>query len=151
MASTSVAATTAPRIQPGMVESVVVFQGPQSYITPSWYPGKQEHGKVVPTWNYAVVHAYGMPIIIDDPVWLRGHVAHLTSVHESEQAVPWSVSDAPSSYIDAMLQATVGIEIPVSRLFGKWKTSVLGLEATGDPESRRMAQLVQRKIEGVKG
>ena len=138
------------------VESVVVFQGPQAYITPSWYPAKQEHGKVVPTWNYAVVHAHGIPRVIDDPEWLRRHVAELTGVHESEREVPWQVSDAPSNYIDAMLKAIVGIEIPIARLLGKWKASqnrsipdrlgvIAGLTESGDGELERMARLVQER------
>ena len=135
------------------VESVVVFQGPQAYITPSWYPAKHEHGKVVPTWNYAVVHAHGMPRVIDDPEWLRQHVTELTGVHESERATPWLISDAPTTYIDSMLRAIVGIEIPIARLVGKWKTSqnrslpdrrgvIVGLNERGDDESLQMAQMV---------
>ena len=135
------------------IESVVVFQGPQAYITPSWYATKREHGKVVPTWNYAVVHAHGVPHVVNDRGWLRDHVTKLTSIHESQLARPWSVSDAPSSYIDTMLEAIVGIEIPIARLVGKWKASqnrsvpdrdgvVAGLDERGDDESRQMARLV---------
>ena len=102
---------------------VVIFQGPQTYITPSWYASKQVHGKVVPTWNYAVVHAHGVPCAIDDRAWLLKHVTELSDLHESERAVPWSVSDAPPDFIDSMLKAIVGIEIPISTLVGKWKTS----------------------------
>jgi transcriptional regulator len=138
------------------VESVVVFQGPQSYITPSWYPAKQEHGKVVPTWNYAVVHAHGMPRVIDDTEWLRRLVEELTNVHESTRAIRWRVSDAPSTYIDAQLRAIVGIEIPIARLVGKWKASqnrslsdrrgvVAGLNENGDDASQQMARLVQER------
>jgi transcriptional regulator len=138
------------------IESVVVFQGPQAYITPSWYATKREHGKVVPTWNYAVVHAHGLPRVIDDPEWLRAHVATLTRVHESERGAPWHVLDAPSSYIDTMLQAIVGIEIPITRLVGTWKASqnrsvpdrlgvIAGLIERGDDESRQMARLVDER------
>ena len=105
------------------VESVVVFQGPQGYITPSWYTGKQDHGRVVPTWNYAVVHAHGTPRVVDDRAWLLKHVAELTSVHESGRETPWHVSDAPSDYIEGMVKNIVGIEIPIARLVGKWKVS----------------------------
>jgi len=103
------------------VESVVVFQGDQAYISPSWYPSKHPHGKAVPTWNYVVVHAHGMPKVIDDPDYLLQHVNELTSRHESRQAVPWSVADAPEQYIEKLLGAIVGIEIPIAKLVGKWK------------------------------
>lgn len=136
------------------VESVVVFQGPQAYITPSWYPAKQEHGRVVPTWNYAVVHAHGIPRIIDDPEWVRQHVVALTDVHEANRDTPWRVSDAPTSFIENLLKGIVGIEIPIARLVGKWKASqnrsaadrhgvIEGLRGAGDRESEQMAQLVQ--------
>lgn len=135
--------------------SVVVFQGPQTYITPSWYPTKHAHGKAVPTWNYVVVHAHGVPRAIDDRDWLLKHVTQLSDLHESEHAVPWSVSDAPPDYIDTMLKAIVGIEIPISTVVGKWKTSqnrplpdklgaIAGLHERGDANSRQMAALVQR-------
>jgi transcriptional regulator len=138
------------------LESVLVFQGPQSYITPSWYPAKREHGKVVPTWNYAVVHAHGMPRIIDDPTWIREHVEALTGVHESPREAPWQVSDAPSAFIDSLLNAIVGIEIPIARLDGKWKVSqnrpvpdrrgvAAGLQAHGEDQSIQMARLVQHR------
>ncbi|HKE87222.1 MAG TPA: FMN-binding negative transcriptional regulator [Vicinamibacterales bacterium] len=142
------------------IESVVVFQGPQAYITPSWYPAKREHGKVVPTWNYAVVHAHGLPRFIEDREWLREHVVELTGVHETERGGSWSVSDAPSSYIDSMLQAIVGIEIPIARLVGKWKASqnrslpdrlgvVEGLVERGDHESQQMARLVEERTNRI--
>src|SRR5712671_3614233 len=105
------------------VDSIVAFQGPQTYITPSWYPSKHANGKAVPTWNYAVVHAHGMPCAIEDREWLLRHVTQLTDVHEAGQALPWKVSDAPQEYRDKMLQAIVGIEIPIAKLVGKWKVS----------------------------
>ena len=137
---------------------VVIFQGPQTYITPSWYPTKHAHGKAVPTWNYAVVHAHGVPRVIDDRNWLLEHVTALSGRHESERAVPWSVSDAPADFIDTMLKAIVGIEIPVSTLAGKWKTSqnrplpdklgiIAGLCERGDANSGHMAELIQRHVE----
>lgn len=139
------------------VASIVVFQGAQSYITPSWYPSKHEHGKAVPTWNYAVVHAHGVPQVMDDRDWLLRHVTQLSDLHESAQALPWSVSDAPPDYIDKMLGAIVGIEIPISKLEGKWKVSqnrptadqlgtMAGLLGRGDAQSRDMAALVKRHI-----
>ncbi len=103
------------------VNSVVVFQGEQAYITPSWYPSKREHGKVVPTWNYTVVHAYGIPRVIEDPQWLLQHLNELTNIHESEQDQPWRVSDAPDDFIEKLAHAVVGIEIPISKLVGKFK------------------------------
>ncbi len=135
--------------------SVVVFQGPQAYITPSWYAAKREHGKVVPTWNYAVVHAHGVPRAIEDRDWLLDLVSKLTDTHESHEAVPWKVTDAPPEYVDAMLRAIVGIEIPITRLEGKWKASqnrpaadregtVEGLHSRGDDASLTMAALVGR-------
>lgn len=104
-------------------ESLVVFQGPQAYVSPGWYPSKAEHGKAVPTWNYVTVAARGTLRVVDDRDWLRGLVGELTARHEAAQAVPWHVDDAPPDYIDAMLAAIVGIEIELVSLQGKWKTS----------------------------
>ena len=104
-------------------EALVIFQGPQTYISPSWYVTKQETGMVVPTWNYAVVHAHGPLRAIDDREWLRALVERLTRTHEAGQTAPWSVSDAPAGYIDKQLDAIVGIELTIRRLVGKWKAS----------------------------
>ena len=106
---------------PAGLESVVAFQGDQAYITPAWYPGKQEHGKVVPTWNYVTVHARGIASCIEDRDWLLAHVTALTDSQEAGRAQPWQVSDAPDDYINTMLRAIVGIEIPITQLEGKWK------------------------------
>ena len=105
------------------VEALVVFQGPQIYITPSWYQTKQDTGKVVPTYNYLVVHAYGPLRAIDDVDWLRQFLTGLTNRFESERAEPWKITDAPDEFIERQLRAIVGIEIPVTRLLGKWKAS----------------------------
>jgi transcriptional regulator len=105
------------------VDALVVFQGPQTYITPSWYATKQETGRAVPTYNYMVVHAYGPLRVIDDAVWLRAHLERLTGHFENRRADPWKVSDAPDEYIAKLLTALVGIEIPITRLLGKWKVS----------------------------
>lgn len=102
---------------------LAVFQGPQAYVTPSWYETKARTGKVVPTWNYAVVHAHGTLRAIDDPAWLLDFVSTLTRQHEAGRPRPWAVSDAPEDYIASMLGAIVGIELRVSRLEGKWKMS----------------------------
>ena len=107
----------------GDVESLVVFQGPQGYVSPAWYPGKAEHGKVVPTWNYVVVQARGALRAIDDRGWLRAFVTRLTDRHEDPRPAPWAVTDAPADYVDTMLGAIVGIEMPVTSLVGKWKVS----------------------------
>lgn len=134
-------------------EVLVIFQGPQAYITPSWYVGKQTHGKVVPTWNYAVVHAHGRLRAIDDPDWLRNHVTTMTAANEAARTAPWQVGDAPADYIATMLQAIVGIEIEITALTGKWKVSqnrsaedragvAAGLAADGETA---MAAAVQSK------
>lgn len=103
---------------------LVVFQGPQAYVSPGWYPSKAEHGKAVPTWNYTLVQARGTLRVIDgDPVWMRVFLAALTHTHESTQPQPWRMDDAPPAYIDAMLQAVVGLEIEVIDLQGKFKLS----------------------------
>jgi transcriptional regulator len=103
--------------------SLVIFQGPQSYITPNWYPGKAEHGKVVPTWDYAVVHAHGVARAIDDPAWLMDMLERLTNAQEAAQPAPWRVADAPPEYIDKLLRAIVGIEITIDRFEAKLKAS----------------------------
>lgn len=104
-------------------QALVLFQGAHGYISPSWYPSKQEHGKVVPTWNYMVVHAYGSLHAIEDPVWLRGFVRRLTDRHEAGRAKPWQISDAPEDYVEKMLRAIVGLELKIDRLVGKLKLS----------------------------
>jgi len=134
------------------VPSLVVFQGPEGYISPSFYASKKEHGKVVPTWNYAVVHAYGIPCVIDDAAWLRKHVTAMTDLQESRHPPgEWKVTDAPADFIESMVKMIVGIEIPIDRIDGKWKMSqnramadragtVAGLRERGDME---MAALVE--------
>jgi transcriptional regulator len=106
-----------------VAECLVVFQGPQQYISPSLYPTKLEHGKVVPTWNYITVHAWGRPRVIDDAAWLRRQVEDLTLHNEAARKVPWQVSDAPEPFVAAQLKGIIGIEIPVERIEGKWKVS----------------------------
>ena len=106
------------------IDTLVVFQGPQAYISPNWYATKAENGKAVPTWNYITVQARGRLAVRDDAAWLRELVTRLTQRHEeATQAQPWAVSDAPPDYIDAMLRAIVGIEIALTSLQGKWKLS----------------------------
>ena len=100
-----------------------VFNGPDAYVTPSWYLTKKETGKVVPTWNYAVVHAQGKISVIQDRAWLHGHVTHMTDTHEPTYQSLWKVSDAPDEYIQVMLNGIVGIEIEITSLVGKFKLS----------------------------
>lgn len=134
-------------------DALVIFQGADAYITPSWYPLKAETGKVVPTWNYAIVHAYGRVRVVEDADWLLKNVSALTDQHEGPREAPWAVSDAPADFIAGMLKGIVGIEIELSRIQGKWKVSqnrgaadrqgvVAGLTAQADDESVQMAGLV---------
>jgi transcriptional regulator len=105
------------------IQALVIFQGPDGYITPSYYAAKREHGKVVPTWNYAAVHAYGTLEVFDDPVRLLAVVTRLTNLYETRRAQPWAVSDAPDDFIQGMLRGIVGIALPIARLEGKMKMS----------------------------
>ena len=105
------------------VEALAIFTGPQSYISPGWYPTKRESGKVVPTWNYVAIHATGRLRFFDDAEALRGIVTRLTDTHEARRADPWKVTDAPAAYVDAMLKAIVGFELTIDKLEGKWKMS----------------------------
>ena len=138
------------------VEPLVIFQGPQIYITPSWYQTKKETGKVVPTFNYIVVHAYGAMRVIEDGDWLRAFVGRLTARFEAARAQPWAVGDAPDEFISMQLRAIVGIEITLSRLIGKWKASqnrpaadrkgvVAGLRESDDALAQAMAAAVEQK------
>ena len=104
-------------------ETLVVFQGPECYVTPSWYPSKTENGKVVPTWNFAMVQVHGKPVVFDDANWVRAQIDEMTNSHERQREHPWKVSDAPEDFIAAQLKAIVGIEIPISLIEGKWKVS----------------------------
>ena len=105
------------------LEALVIFQGPQAYVSPSWYATKREHGKVVPTWNYIVVQGRGLPELIDDKDWLLTHVDGLTDAQEHGRHDPWSVGDAPGDFIAAQLKGITGLRIPIARLQGKWKLS----------------------------
>ncbi|MBT9466675.1 FMN-binding negative transcriptional regulator [Hydrogenophaga sp.] len=138
--------------------SVVIFHGPQTYISPGWYPGKVEHGKVVPTWNYAVAHAHGIARAVHDRGWLLDMLDRLTNAQEARQPTPWRTGDAPAPYIDRMLNGIVGIEIPIDRLEGKLKASqdedlqdrlgtVSALREDPRQEARQMANLVMKAID----
>ncbi|MDP3032617.1 MAG: FMN-binding negative transcriptional regulator [Rhodocyclaceae bacterium] len=104
-------------------QCLVIFQGPDAYVTPDWYPSKQTTHKVVPTWNYATVHARGAIRVVDDPDWLARQIADLTAVHEARRARPWSPADAPADFIAAQRQAVIGLEIVIAQIEGKWKMS----------------------------
>ena len=140
------------------VPSVVMFQGPQAYITPGWYPGKQAHGEVVPTWNYAVVHARGVARAVENRERVFEVLSRLTQAHEAHRPTPWSVSDAPAVFMDKMMRAVVGIEIPIDHLEGKFKASqdealpdrhgtVRGLREQACDAARAMAALVQQALD----
>ncbi len=137
------------------VEVLAIFHGPDAYISPSWYPTKAVNGKVVPTWNYTVAHAYGTLRVIDDASWLRAHLEMLTVQNEAMFAKPWRIDDAPSDFTEKLLEAIVGIEIVITRLSGKWKASqnhttenrtgvVCGLRACGGTDAAEMAALIEQ-------
>jgi transcriptional regulator len=137
-------------------ECLVVFQGLEGYVPPSWYPGKAQTHKAVPTWNYACVHAWGRPQVIEDAAWLLRQLNDLTDHHEQRRPQPWSVGHAPVGYVAAQIRAIVGIEIPVRKLEGKFKMSqnrnapdragvVEGLRDTDDPHHNiQLADRVER-------
>jgi transcriptional regulator len=139
---------------------LAIFQGPQAYISPGWYATKAEHGKVVPTWNYVVVQASGVMTVHDDPEWIRAQASELTGQQEAQFPKPWAVDDAPRAYTDTMLRALVGIEIPITRLTGKWKVSqnqpaanreslVEALQSAGTADARAVADLVVARQPGT--
>jgi transcriptional regulator len=138
------------------VEALAIFSGPQHYITPNWYLEKRETGKVVPTWNYVVVHAYGYLKVIENGEWLMTHLASLTNIHEADSPVPWKIGDAPGDYIAALTKGIVGLEMTIERLEGKWKVSqnrseqdrdgvAKGLAELNTAESLEMMALVERR------
>jgi transcriptional regulator len=144
------------RAHPSDAEALVIFSGTDRYITPSWYATKRETGKVVPTWNYVAVHAFGPLQIFDDEAWLRQQIGELTARQEAERSAPWAVTDAPAEFVAAQIKMIVGIEVPILRIEAKSKVSqnrppadrdgvVSGLEAAGDEQSRAMAALVAGK------
>jgi len=140
-----------------VTEALMIFQGADGYITPNWYPTKAQTGKVVPTWNYAVVHAYGRPEVVNDAQWLRRHVTELTARQEKTESKPWAVSDAPESFVAGMLRGIVGFRFAITRLEGKWKMSqnremqdregvVTGLRARGEGDDLAIADYVASQI-----
>ena len=133
---------------------LVIFMGPDHYITPNWYPSKREHGKVVPTWNYVAIHAAGGARLFEDTSSLLRHLNELTDSQEVGFTEPWSVADAPAEYVENLTKAIVGIEITVDLIEGKWKASqnrptadqqgvIEGLDSLGSHDSREMANLIR--------
>jgi transcriptional regulator len=140
-------------------DCLIVFQGPQTYVSPSLYPTKQETGKVVPTWNYITVHAWGRPRVIDDAAWIRGQVDDLTRHKEAPRAAPWQLSDAPEPFLAAQIKGIVGLEIPIARIEGKWKVSqnrnaadqagvAAGLRGGGEEAEQIAALVAERSKQG---
>jgi transcriptional regulator len=133
--------------------SLVIVTGPDAYVSPTWYAAKEEHGRVVPTWNYSAVHLTGLARVHDDPQWLLMAVKELTKEHERVREAPWEVTDAPHSYIEGQLRGIVGVELTVSKIEGKAKLSqnrsradregvVAGLRQSGRPDERSVAHLM---------
>jgi transcriptional regulator len=133
---------------------LVVFQGVDTYVTPSWYETKRETGKVVPTWNYAMVQVRGRARVIDDTSWIAGQVSELTATHEGGRPEPWAVTDAPESYVQSQLKGIIGFEIEIAEISGKWKVSqnrpvadrvgvAGGLDAEDSAQAGEMAKLVR--------
>jgi transcriptional regulator len=144
-------------IQPAS-PALAVVAGPQAYVSPAWYASKQEHGRVVPTWNYTGVHLTGRAQVHDDPEWVRDAVTRLTDLHEQRRDLPWSVTDAPERYVEKQLRAIVGIELSIERVEGKSKLSqnrsaedragvVRGLREEGGRREEDVADLMQTAVE----
>lgn len=143
-------------------EALVLFTGVDSYVTPSLYPSKAKHGKVVPTWNYIAVHAHGTLRFVREPDALKRHLAQLTARHEAPRPQPWSIDDAPDGYVDKQLRAIVGVELEITRLDGKWKMSqnrgaedidgvIEGLGESDDARQREVADVVRaRRPDGAR-
>jgi transcriptional regulator len=143
-------------------ESVAIFTGPQTYISPSWYATKAETGKVVPTWNYEVLHVYGRLVVHDDPDWVLNLVTTLTDHHETPRPDPWQVADAPESFTRSQLRAIVGLELVIAKVEGKAKMSqnqpernragvVAGLRDSDAAQNHLVAERVQRGSTNANG
>ncbi|TLM81891.1 FMN-binding negative transcriptional regulator [Pseudarthrobacter sp. NamE2] len=144
-------------LAPALGEAMAILQGPDAYISPSWYPSKAEHGRVVPTWNYSTAHVYGELRIHDDAGWLARHVRRLTGLHEGGRKHPWSVDDAPDKFIAGQLRAIVGVELMITRIEAKEKLSqnrsaadaagvVAGLRAGGQEASAAAVERVRAQL-----
>lgn len=143
------------------IETLAIFHGPDCYITPSWYATKKETGKVVPTWNYAVVHAHGVLRVVDNATWLRVQLDALTDHNEASFPEPWAVSDAPADHVERIMAAIVGVEMVITKLLGKWKVSqnqptqnqlgvISGLKESGLPTSEAMVALVEAGVKNAR-
>ncbi|RQW69746.1 FMN-binding negative transcriptional regulator [Halomonas sp. YLB-10] len=111
------------RADAAAIEAVAIFHGPDAYISPGWYPDKRRHGRVVPTWNYQVVHAHGRLVFPRESDWLTSHLTSLVDRFEAGREAPWAVDDAPEDYLEGMRRGIVGVELEVTRLVGKHKAS----------------------------
>jgi transcriptional regulator len=138
----------------GKPASLAVFQGPQTYVSPSFYETKRQHGKVVPTWNYVVVHAHGPLQTVEEEDWLLAHLGDLVAANEGRREQPWAIADAPAEFIHGMTRAIVGLRLTVDRLEGKWKMiqnrseadrlgTLAGLSASADPQDRAVAAIMR--------
>lgn len=136
-------------------QMLAIFQGPDAYVTPSWYASKAQTGMVVPTWNYVAVHAHGRVKVIEDKEWLRAHLSSLTADQEAKFKQPWQIEDAPADFIDKLMGAVVGIEMEITHLTGKWKVSqnqsvenqlgvIQGLRERNIPEQCEMAAVIEK-------
>ena len=141
--------------EPALGESLAIVRGADAYISPSWYATKREHGRVVPTWDYVTIHAYGRLVVHEDPAWLEANVRRLVELHEGVRPAPWSVDDAPRAYIEGQLKAIVGVELLIDRLEAKSKLTqnrsdadlagtIAGLEADGE---REVSGAIRRVLE----
>jgi transcriptional regulator len=139
--------------------SLAIVRGPDAYVSPSWYPSKAEHGRVVPTWNYVTAHVYGQLVAHDDDAWVRSLVSRLTARHEEAQPEPWSMTDAPAAYIEGQLRAIVGVELRIERIEAKSKLSqnrsvadqdgVRAALATGTPSEQAVAEQLSATRRGT--
>ena len=146
--------------EPVTGEALVIVQGADAYISPSWYASKAEHGRVVPTWNYSTAHVYGRLVVHDDPAWLAGQVRGLTELHEAQFEHPWAVDDAPERFVAGQLRAIVGIQVEVEKVEAKRKLSqnrseadrtgvVAGLRSERAESPRGEAQVADRMAEDL--
>jgi transcriptional regulator len=142
--------------EPAIGDAMAIVRGPDAYITPSWYAAKREHGRVVPTWNYVTIHAYGRLVVHEDPAWLEANVRRLSASNEAGREAPWSVDDAPAEYIAGQLRAIVGLELLIDRLEAKSKLSqnrsaadidgvIAGLEADGRPDVAAAMRVIRAR------
>lgn len=145
------------RIARSGVLALAIFQGPQAYIHPGWFPTKKADGRAVPSWNYIAVHAHGRLEAVEDSAWLRSHLSDLTDMNEALRAEPWALSDAPADYIDTMMRAIVGLRLRVDRFEGNWKMgqkqpvenrlgAIAGLSASDHTEDREVATAMRNLL-----